>query len=418
MFNKIKLRLKNKDNKTLLENFLSLSFLQIAGYVFPIVTLPYLARVIGVEGFGEIAFAASIVMYFQTIADWGFNYTATRDVAKNREDIKYVSYIFTKILVARIILMIICAIIIAILIYSIPYLYERRVILWLTFLYIPGYIMFPEWFFQAMERMKYITILNVLSKLLFTALIFVIIRNKEDYIYQPVLTALGFVVSGLISLWFIFKKFRIILIPINISDVLYEIRKSANMFICLFLPNLYTNLSVILLGSFGSSVITGIYSSGKKFIDLGDQFFNVLSRTFYPFLARRIDKHDLYIKLSGFLSLISCIFLFAGADLLVTIFYTPEFSKSVNIIRIMSLSPIAIFLMNTYGTNYLVLVGKENILRNIITCCSIGGVIITIFSIYYYSYIGAAISVMAIWLIRGILTWRFAIQYKHLNKSR
>lgn len=67
-------------------NFMWLSVLQVASCVFPLITMPYLARVIGVEGFGEIAFASAIMVWIQTIADWGVNLTATRDVAQNRDN--------------------------------------------------------------------------------------------------------------------------------------------------------------------------------------------------------------------------------------------------------------------------------------------------------------------------------------------
>ncbi|KAA6307511.1 hypothetical protein EZS27_040818, partial [termite gut metagenome] len=181
----IKIR-KSKDGKALIENFAYLSLLQVAGYIFPLITLPYLARVIGVDKFGEIAFATSVVVYFQTVTDWGFNYTATRDIAQNRNDIYKVSEIFANVMGAKLLLMILSTAIFAICIYFIPFLYDKRLLLWLTFLYIPGILMFPDWFFQAMEKMKYVTIMNVFSKLLFTVLVFVIIKNKEDYIYQPV----------------------------------------------------------------------------------------------------------------------------------------------------------------------------------------------------------------------------------------
>ena len=92
------LKLKsNKDVKTLTSNFAYLTILQIAGYVFPLITLPYLARVLGVSKFGEIAFAASVIVYFQTIVDWGFMFTATRDVARVRNDLHKVSQIFSNV---------------------------------------------------------------------------------------------------------------------------------------------------------------------------------------------------------------------------------------------------------------------------------------------------------------------------------
>lgn len=88
----------------LAENFTYLSLLQIANFLLPLVTLPYLAPVIGVEGFGKIAFAAVIMVWMQTIADWGFHFTATRDVAKNRDDWVKVSQIFSSVLWSRILL--------------------------------------------------------------------------------------------------------------------------------------------------------------------------------------------------------------------------------------------------------------------------------------------------------------------------
>src|SRR5690554_5051167 len=85
---------RSKDGKALVGNFSYMMLLQISGYVFPLLTIPYLARVIGVDGFGKIAFAAAVVVWFQALTDWGFNYTATRDVAQNRENPGKVSAIF------------------------------------------------------------------------------------------------------------------------------------------------------------------------------------------------------------------------------------------------------------------------------------------------------------------------------------
>mgnify|MGYP003522537605 CR=1 FL=1 len=165
MLNKLKqlfVRLKhNKDGKTLIANFGYLSLLQIASYVFPLITLPYLARVIGVEGFGKIAFAAAIMVWFQTIADWGFNFTATRDVAKNRDNKEKISEIFSNVFWARVFLMLISLIGLSVCVLVIPKFKENANIIMISFLMIPGHILFPDWFFQAIEKMKYITILNL-----------------------------------------------------------------------------------------------------------------------------------------------------------------------------------------------------------------------------------------------------------------
>ena len=119
--------------------------------------MPYLARVIGPDGFGKIAFAAAIIVWFTTISDWGFNYSATRDVAKNRDDKEKVSEIFSNVFWARLLLMVVSFVILSVFVILVPKLKENADIIYMTFLLIPGYIMFPDWFFQAIERMKYIT---------------------------------------------------------------------------------------------------------------------------------------------------------------------------------------------------------------------------------------------------------------------
>lgn len=401
----------NKDVRALSENIISLSLLKVAGYIFPLITLPYLARVIGVDSFGELAFASSFVVYFETITDFGFNYTATRDVAKNRNDNKLISRIFSNVFFSKILLMTFSVAIFSIIVYSIPFLHDKRILLWLTFLYVPGYILFPGWFFQAMEQMKYITILNLLSKLLFTLLVFLIIKEKSDYLFQPVLIALGNYLSGLISIRVISKKFKTRIIWTSFREIWNTIKGSWNMFISLFLPTLYSNFSVILLRIYGGVSATGVYSGGHRFINIFNQLSDILSRTFYPFLARRIDKHGLYVKLSGALSILFSLILFFGANLIVEIFYTPEFYASVSVIRIMSIAPFFLFLMNTFGPNYLVIIGKEHILRNIILFCSIGGFILSWLVVTRYSYIGVSITLIVTWAVRGVLTWYYASRY-------
>jgi PST family polysaccharide transporter len=403
---------KSRDGKILLENFFSLSMLQVAGYVFPLITLPYLARVIGLDMFGEIAFAAAIVMYFQTILDWGFSYTATRDIAKNRTDFNKVSEIFCNVMSAKILLLLASTIIFAILIYTIPYLTERKTLMWLTYSLLLGYFLFPEFFFQGMEKMKYMTIMNVFAKLLFTILVFVVIRRKEDFIWQPMLISFGFLISGIISIVFIFRKFKIKVILPTFKSVWKTIKGSANMFWSLLLPNLYTNLSVILLSAFSGAGATGIYDSGRKFISIIDQLSQTLSRTFYPFLARRSEKHNLYVKISAVTSIVMSLILFLLADLLVKIFYTAEFTDAVTVVRIMAITPIFAFFYHSYGINKLVISGKEYVFAKINIVCSIIGCILGILGTYYFSYIGIALSVV---LTRGIISITSFVKYRELK---
>ena len=189
------------EKKILIENFFFLSLLKVFGYIFPLITLPYLTNVIGVERFGELAFAASIMVFFETFIDFGFNYTATRDFAKCRYDLKESSKVYSQVMAAKFVFVIFSFLLLTLLIVFVPIFQEIKILLYFTFSYVIGYVLFPEWVFQALEKMKFITLLNLLSKLIFTVLVFVIIQNKEDYIYQPLLISGGYFVAAIISLW-------------------------------------------------------------------------------------------------------------------------------------------------------------------------------------------------------------------------
>lgn len=391
---------KSKDGKALVANFGYLSLLQVAGYVFPLITIPYLARVIGVEGFGKIAFAAAIVTWFQTIADWGFNYTATRDVAKNREDKEKVSEIFSNVLWARCLLMVLSFFILLTAVLLIPKLKEIQTVILLTFLLIPGHIMFPDWFFQALERMRYITILNIVSKTLFTIGVFVFIKEKADYILQPLLISLGFLFSGSISMYYILGRWKIKLRRPSFPAILKTITGSTDVFLNNLMPNLYNSFSVMLLGFFGGSVSNGLLNAGSKLVNISKQFMLVLSRVFFPFLSRRIDKHEIYEKTSLFLSFSFSMLLFFLAPVLLRLFFTPEFHDSIKVLRIMSLSVLFLSLSNVYGTNYLIIKGYEKQLRNITFICSILGLALSIPLVFFFDFIGAAVTIT---LTRGIL---------------
>lgn len=402
----------SKEAKVLAGNFLSLSILQLVGYIFPFITLPYLARVLGVDKFGILAFAFAVMAYLQAFVDFGFNYTAVRDIAQQKGNIKAVSKIFSTVMTIRVIFAGISLLILLVLILTVPLFLSNKTILLLTFTYIPCSILFPDWFFQAMEKMKFITILNVLSKLLFTILVFIVIKTKEDYIWQPVLSSMGILVSGILSLYIITNKFKIKYYLPTLKEVTYTIKKGWDMFLNIFLPNLYTNFSIILLRAYGGEVGTGIFNAGDKFIGVAQQITGVLSRTFYPFLARRIDKHSFYQKLSLTVSILMSLALFFGATLIVKIFYTSEFKDAATVMRILSLSIVPLFLMNAFGTNYLVLINHEKTLKKIILWCSIFGLVFSWFAIFYFNFIGTAITYLLVRGVMGILIWRFAVKYK------
>ena len=411
-YSKIK---KNKNASTLIKNFGYLSLLQIASYLFPLITLPYLAKVIGPIGFGKIAFASAVITWFTSVITWGFDFTATRDVARNRENKESVSRIFSNILWTRVFLTVCCFPILLLLILIIPSFRNNTSVLLVTFLLIPGHVMFPEWLFQALERMKFITILSLLSKFFFTIAVLLFIDTPDDYILQPLFTALGYIVSGIVALYLIVFKWGYKVYPPSIAIIFRTLKDGADVFINNFMPNLYNSLSAVLLGSFYGDVANGLLSAGTKLINMCHQFMNVLSRVFFPFLSRKIEKHNFYAILTLTISILFSFILFAFSPFLIRLLYSDEFNDAIIILRILSVTLIFMALSNVYGTNYLILKGYEKELRNITFICSIIGMLIAIPIIYKYSYWGAALTVC---LTRGLLAFVITIRAFKYNKSK
>lgn len=408
---------QSSDAKTVASNFAWLTVLQVAGYVFPLITLPYLARVIGVDGFSKIAFATAIMIWIQTVADWGFNMSATRDVAQNRENPDKISFIFSNVLWARLLLMLVSFVILVILVATVPKLRDNAAVIMVSFLMIPGHIMFPDWFFQAMEKMKYITILNVLMKLLFTIAVFVFIRTPEDYILQPLLNSLSFAVCGAAALYLIIARWHVRIRRPVFSEILRTIRESTDIFINNLMPNLYNSFSTMLLGFWGAPGAVGILDGGNKFVQIGNQLLSTLSRAFYPYLSRKNDGHKTFLFIAISTASAICMVLFAAAPLIVRIFLSPEFAASALVIRIRAISLVFYSIANAYGANYLIVRHHERLLRRVTTYCSLAGFCLAWPLVYYYEYIGASLTVTISLGLLAITSWLAARKVGKENES-
>lgn len=398
----------SKDGRVVASNFGYLILLQIAGYIFPLITIPYLARVIGVEGFGKIAFAAAVILWFQTVADWGFNYTATIDVARNRSDLGKVSEIFSNVLWARIFLMMVSFVLLCLLIATVPYFNENKDILLVSFLLIPGHIMFPDWFFQAMERMRFITFFNLFIKALFTILVFVFVTDKAHYFVPPLLTALGYLIAGAVAMYIILAKWGVQVGRPKIRNVFRTISASTDVFINNISRNLYNAFSVVLLGFMGGSAANGILDAGRRFVGLSQNLANIIDRVFFPFLSRRIEFHSRYAVATLMVITLGVVFLILLAPHLIGFFYTDEFLPAAPLLQFMAISIVFTSMNSIYGTNFLVLKGKERLMRNITLCVSMAGFVTAFPLIHLYGYWGAAVNIVAAQAVLGFTMWIFA----------
>jgi PST family polysaccharide transporter len=330
--------------KALAENFISLSFLQIANYILPLITLPYLVRVLGPGKFGLIAFAQALVQYFNVFTEYGFNLSATREISIHRYDKEKISSIFSSIIVIKLFLALVSFIILITIVGLVPRFRSEAMIYLFTFGIVIGNSLFATWFFQGVEKMKYITILNLIAKTIFTAAIFIFIKKDTQYVYVPLINSLGYIVAGFTGLIVIHRSFGIKFSIPGIDPVMHQLKEGWHIFISKMSISLSTTNNIFILGLFTNDIIVGYYAAGEKIIRVLISLFEPIFQSVYPYFSKlaveskeraigNLKKLFLYTSgISFFLFLV--IFIFSHN--LVILILGRSFIPSIAIVKILS----------------------------------------------------------------------------------
>jgi len=312
--NKIRSIANTEDKRRLLSNFISLSILQGVNYLLPLITLPYLVRVLGPEKFGLIAFAQAFIQYFNILTDYGFNLSATREISIYRENKEKVSEIFSSVMVIKLALLLLSFIIMSIIVFTFDKFKNDWLIYYLTFGMVLGQTLFPVWFFQGMERMKYIAYLSIVSKVIFTIAVFIFVQEQSDFYLVPLLTSIGYLVAGVWSLILIKKAFDISFTFQKVETIKKHFKDGWDVFVSRIFVSLYTTINIFLLGLFTNNTIVGYYAIAEKIVNAVGGLFIPANQTIYPYMAKMYsnqkEKFFNFTKKVGFSFLMVGILLF------------------------------------------------------------------------------------------------------------
>ncbi|SIQ58744.1 polysaccharide transporter, PST family [Chryseobacterium sp. RU37D] len=414
MINRIKKIFNTKDKKALLENFVSLSALQLVGMLLPLITLPYILRVIGFEKYGVIVFSASLIAYFTALTDFSFRITATRDVAVHRDSPMKLNVIYSKVLTLKTLFLMLSWLIIAIAVYIYPPFYENREIYFYTSLLLLGYVLFPEWFFQGIEKMRYITYLNLGIKLFFTLCVFIFIKKQSDFWIYPLLQSAGYIGAGLVGQFLLMKKYKLKFIFLPYKTIVETIKVNSPIFINQFVPTLYNNTSTFLLGIFGTAQLVGIYQAILTVINLIVALIEILSRVFFPFLNRKKDTFQWY-KNMMLITVSVMIFGVLVFNKLIFWYLNISYDHAFWILLILSIGLFGYTLYNIFGLNYFIVHREDKLVMKNTLLFSVVGFFITIPMIRYTTIFGSAISLSLVRCLIGsslFLKW-----FKHDSKK-
>lgn len=279
------------DRRRLIENTGSLFILQGANYLLPLIILPYLVRVLGPEKFGLLAFAQAFMQFLIVFTDYGFDYTATRQIATHRGDSEKVSEVFITVMLIKLCLMLVSFLLMSGIVFAVPKLRVDWALYFVAFLWVVGTTLFPTWIFQGMEQMKYITVLNVGAKTLAAVTIFVVVHSGADYILAAGIQGGGFVVAGASGVWIAWRRFEVELTwPRNWSTLKTALEEGGQVFTSAVAGAIIGQGGVLITSLIAGPTSAGYLSLAQKIADAASNLVKPVAQAFYPYLSRLFES--------------------------------------------------------------------------------------------------------------------------------
>ncbi len=339
-------------HKTIVENTSYLSILEILILTIPLLSYPYLTRTVGMEKYGWILTSMMFVSYFSLIINFGTQEVCAKHISVNRDNLDKLSEIFSSVIVARFLLWVLSFCLYILILSCIPSYREYRTLFLLSYGLTLNELLFPSFYFQGVEKMKYITIISAALRLMSLVLIFLVVRKVGDYILVPICYSVGYLLAGIVSFYIILVKEGVRLYIPNFRTILFYIKDSFYIFSTDVISTIKDKFNYLLVGRFLGPESVVIYDLGSRLINIINKPISIIVRVLFPVFAKNRNITMLktikkYVYLLSFFSV-----------LIVEIFlpYIVEFFLGSNVdiwpIRIYLLAslvlPVSIFIASNY----------------------------------------------------------------------
>ncbi|WP_417010564.1 oligosaccharide flippase family protein [Bacteroides clarus] len=316
--------------KTLVENFGYLTLLQICNLLIPLITYPYLINTLGKDLYGVIIYSQAIVSYLSIFVNWGFNISATKSISINRDNPKKVNEIASVVYLVKSFLLIIVFGVLF-LMFVFPEIHKYKLLYILSMWQCVYECLFPVWFFQGIEKMKYIAIFSFVGRLVFVLLIFLCVATPEDYLLVPLINGIGAIITSFIAIYILLYRFNIKLTWQSFATVYSYTKDSTKLLLTSITGIIKDKTNTIVIGSVLGMGEVAYYDFVEKIVNVLSTVFYTISNVVFPYYnknANRLFARKLLIctTLSGILLyiLVGCflkqfILLFFNDEMLVAI---------------------------------------------------------------------------------------------------
>lgn len=263
------------------KNVIQLFFLHVSNYIFPLITLPYLIRVLGIENFGLLAIAQAWIQYAIIFVDYGFNFSATRKVSLSADNQDEINQIYTRTMIAKFLLLLTAYVFIAgFCIYD--DFSEFSVLILICSFSLIGTLLFPIWLFQGIEKMNGIIFSSIAAKVISLIFVFTLVRNENDIKLAGLVQASGLLISGIIALGYVVKYKVASFVRVDFKSVLLTLKDGFDLFISNLSISFYTTLNVIMIGFFTNANVAGHFAAADKLRTAAQGLLGPIQQAVFP----------------------------------------------------------------------------------------------------------------------------------------
>lgn len=383
--------------KSLGVNALLNSLQSLLNIFFPLITFPYISRALSVDGAGKYNFSLSVVSYFQLIASLGISVYAVREGAKWRDDrakiSKFASHVFTLNLASTLIAYVLLFVTVAL----VPRLHDYKVAILIFSLQIFFTVLGTDWVYTIFEEYGYITLRNIIFKIISIICLFIFVRGKNDYLNYVWITVFASTGSYVLN-FFHARKFCDIRIDwhFNWKEYLIPILTIFGSTVAI---QIYVNADTILLGFMQSDYVVGIYSTATKIYTMVSTILTAMLTVTIPRLAmlmgqKRISDYNKLLKnvINTVLAIVipGCIGLFMVSRDVVLIISSEKYLRATASLQILSFAIIGSALSTIFNQCVLMPAKRERKSLISFSVSAIANIVINIFLIPLWAEVGTA----------------------------
>lgn len=394
--------------KGLVKNVFSLGIVQIANYVFPFITVPIVSRIIGPDKFGVLSFATSFATYFTLLINFGFDLSATRAIAANRNNPEERSKIFNQVVTAKTLLFAVSLILFLVALFTVPQLKNEKEVAVFSFLLCFSWVITPNWLYQGMQELSRVAIFNLATKVIFTVVILLIVRERSDYIWQPLAISLAQIVVGVYSFVYALRRYKISLTMSRLQPVLQLLWSERIIFFSMVVINLYTTTNVVLLGFLQNPTQVGYYSAGYRLIMIIQSLISIpLSQAMFPFIGSAFSQSrekglnvvKQMLPVVTILTFSAALILWLLSPMIILLVYGHKFEPSIMVFRILAFVPMIVGWSNLFGVQTMINLKMDKVFFRITAMGAVTSIILNFLFVSKLGFVGTALS----WVLTEVL---------------